>query len=136
MLSCAFELIRSFPNLQTLDILTRKRVCIILHVFQSHIYSFAFEYYLFLQYIPKLTSSAMVDYSTMELLQLRSVNFIYCEASESEVCLIKYILASSPTLKKIIILPGSTVELHEKFMFARNLLKLRPASPIVDIDLY
>ncbi|KAJ0683235.1 putative F-box domain, leucine-rich repeat domain superfamily, F-box-like domain superfamily [Helianthus annuus] len=76
-----------------------------------------------------------VDYNTMGMLQLRSVVFTYSNASESEVYLIKYILACSPFLKKIVIRPRSCLALGEQLMFARKLLKLHRASPNVDINL-
>ncbi|KAF5762063.1 putative leucine-rich repeat domain superfamily [Helianthus annuus] len=76
MLSCAFEMIKSFPNLQTLEITPsyedeKAAIC-----------------------------PLDVDYNTLGMLQLRSVVFTYIKASESEVCLIKYLLACSPFLKK------------------------------------
>ncbi|KAI7754364.1 hypothetical protein M8C21_006052 [Ambrosia artemisiifolia] len=86
-----------------------------------------------------------VDYNTM--LQLRSVVFTYCRVTENEVRLLKYLLACSPLLKKIVIRPYSSLENidispykslgpAEKFMFAQKLLKLHRASSVVDIDLY
>ncbi|MFS8028278.1 putative F-box domain, leucine-rich repeat domain superfamily, F-box-like domain superfamily [Helianthus anomalus] len=114
MLSCAFEMIKSFPNLQTLEITpnyyrddsTKAAIC-----------------------------SLDVDYNTRGMLQLRSVVFTYSKASESEVCLIKYLLACSPFLKKIVIRPHSGLALGEQMMFAKKLLKLHRASPDVDINL-
>ncbi|KAF5761416.1 putative leucine-rich repeat domain superfamily [Helianthus annuus] len=77
-LSCAFELIRSFPNLQTLEVARE---------------------------IDNASTSAIcspeVDYKTTRLLHLRSVMFENLKGSENELCLIKYLLACSPFLKKI-----------------------------------
>ncbi|KAJ0445027.1 hypothetical protein HanPSC8_Chr16g0740681 [Helianthus annuus] len=113
MLSCAFEMIKSFPNLQTLEITP--------------------TYY---GDAPKAAICSLdVDYNTLGMLQLRSVVFTYSKASESEVCLIKYLLACSPFLKKIVIRPHSCLALSEQMMFAKKLLKLHRASPDVDINL-
>ncbi|KAJ0683222.1 putative leucine-rich repeat domain superfamily [Helianthus annuus] len=62
-LSRAFELIRSFPNLQKLEITTTD-----LYDVQTH-----------------AICSQEVEYNTMEL--LRSVTFEYLKGSENEVCL-------------------------------------------------
>ncbi|XP_076890009.1 F-box/FBD/LRR-repeat protein At1g13570-like [Bidens hawaiensis] len=83
-LSCAFELIRSCPNLQTLKIT-------------------AYNSYAGLP--------TQVDYSTTKQLQLRSVRFKYWNGSENEVCMLKYLLACSPFLKKIAIHPCSHNEI-------------------------
>ncbi|KAJ0683233.1 putative F-box domain, leucine-rich repeat domain superfamily, F-box-like domain superfamily [Helianthus annuus] len=112
MLSCAFEMIKSFPNLQTLEITP--------------------NYY---RDEKAAICSLDVDYNTLGMLQLRSVVFTYIKASESEVCLIKYLLACSPFLKKIVIRPHSCLVLGEQMMFAKKLLKLHRASPDVDINL-
>ncbi|KAI3671836.1 hypothetical protein L1987_57322 [Smallanthus sonchifolius] len=114
MVSCAFELIKSFPNLQTLEITSVE-------------YDAA---------PAPIICSPEVDHNTTALLQLRSVVFTYLKGSENEVCLIKYLLASSPFLKKIEIRPHSVLVSDEKFMFATKLLKLHRASQEVDIDLY
>ncbi|KAJ0445011.1 putative F-box domain, leucine-rich repeat domain superfamily, F-box-like domain superfamily [Helianthus annuus] len=68
-LSCALDLIRSFPNLQTLIIIACD------------------EY--------SGPPQPVEDYNTTRLLQLRSVHFTYNTASENELCLIKYLLACS-----------------------------------------
>ncbi|KAJ0439819.1 hypothetical protein HanHA300_Chr16g0629721 [Helianthus annuus] len=109
----AFELIKSFPNLQTLEITSSCQKNIL---------------------VPTVCSLD-VDYNTMGMFQLRSVVFTYSKASESEVCLIKYLLACSPFLKKIVIRPHTCLVLGEQLMFARKLLKLHRASPNVDINL-
>ncbi|KAM0047810.1 putative F-box domain, leucine-rich repeat domain superfamily, F-box-like domain superfamily [Helianthus debilis subsp. tardiflorus] len=121
MLSCAFEMIKSFPNLQTLEI-------------TPTFYEYDYE---FLQDdAPKTAICSLdVDYNTLGMLQLRSVVFTFSNASESEVCLIKYLLACSPFLKKIVIRPHSCLALGEQMMFAKKLLKLHRASPDVDINL-
>ncbi|KAJ0837882.1 putative F-box domain, leucine-rich repeat domain superfamily, F-box-like domain superfamily [Helianthus annuus] len=111
ILSCAFEMIKSFPNLQTLEITSSCQKDILVST----------------------VCSLDVDYNTMGMFQLRCVVFTYSKASESEVCLIKYLLACSPFLKKIVIRPHSC--LGEQLMFARKLLKIHRASPNVDINL-
>ncbi|KAI3796247.1 hypothetical protein L1987_38914 [Smallanthus sonchifolius] len=113
MLSCAFELIRSFPNLQTLEIKASD----------------------WDDGPTPATCSIDLDYNTMGLLQLQSVVFTYLKGSENEVCLIKYLLGCSPFLKKIVIRHRSFLLSDEKLVFARKLLKLHRASPVVDIDL-
>ncbi|XP_076918221.1 F-box/FBD/LRR-repeat protein At1g13570-like [Bidens hawaiensis] len=107
-LSCAFELIRSCPNLQTLEITTSRW-----HA--GH--------------------APQVDYDTTGQLQLRSVKFEYLKGSESELCLLKYLLACSPFLKNIVIHPSRIFLQDEMLKFASKLLKLHRASPVVDIDL-
>ncbi|KAI3796253.1 hypothetical protein L1987_38920 [Smallanthus sonchifolius] len=77
------------------------------------------------------------DYNTMRLWQLQSVVFTDLKASENEVCLIKYLLACSPILKKVVIRSGySLISSNVKLTFARKLLKLHRTSPVVEIDLY
>ncbi|KAJ0444996.1 putative F-box domain, FBD domain, leucine-rich repeat domain superfamily [Helianthus annuus] len=114
MLSFAFELIGSFQNLEILEITARDLVD---------------------SPTPEICSLE-VDYNTMGSLKLRSVVFTYYKGSENELCLVKYLLACSPFLKKIVIRPCSFLESDKKFMFARKLLKLHRASSAVDIDLY
>ncbi|KAJ0837884.1 putative F-box domain, leucine-rich repeat domain superfamily, F-box-like domain superfamily [Helianthus annuus] len=63
MLSYAFEMIKSFPNLQTLEITSRRQKSIL---------------------VPTICSLD-VDYNTLGMLQLRSVDFTYSKASESEL---------------------------------------------------
>ncbi|KAD4982979.1 hypothetical protein E3N88_19650 [Mikania micrantha] len=113
MLSCAFDVIRSSPNLQTLKITASD---------------------LDADRTPEIYPPD-VDYNTVGLLQLQSVVFNYYEGSENEVWLIKYLLACSPFLQKIVISPCSIIMSDEKLKFARKLLKLHRASPIVDIVL-
>ncbi|XP_076927945.1 F-box/FBD/LRR-repeat protein At1g13570-like [Bidens hawaiensis] len=109
-----FELIRSCPNVRTLEITETDR--------------------LFLQ---NAASHVQVDYNTPGLLQLRNVMFECRKGLENKVCLIKYLLASSPYLKKIVIRPysPSLFTSDEKFAFAMKLLKLHRASPVAEIDL-
>ncbi|KAJ0837881.1 putative FBD domain, leucine-rich repeat domain superfamily [Helianthus annuus] len=104
LLSCVFEMVRHFPNLQTLEITAVKH--------DTHP-------------IPE------VEYSTIGL---RKMVFRYFAGSENEVCLIKYILACSPFLEKIVILPNRSLSSDERLMFTRKLLKLRRASPLAEID--
>ncbi|XP_076926131.1 F-box/FBD/LRR-repeat protein At1g13570-like isoform X2 [Bidens hawaiensis] len=108
-LSCAFELIRSCPNLQTLEITASN----------SH-----------------ADSPLQLDYSTTGLLQLRNVTFECLTGSENELRLIKYLLASSPFLQKIVIRlrSSSMITPDEKLKFASKLLKLHRASPVAEID--
>ncbi|XP_076919840.1 F-box/FBD/LRR-repeat protein At1g13570-like [Bidens hawaiensis] len=110
-LSCAVELIRSCPNLRTLEIKARNA-----------------------PFLP----SPPVEYSTTEQLQLRSVMYEYVGFLENDVCLLKYVLASSPFLKKIVISPRWSdipIASDEKLRFAKKLLKFHRASPIAEIDL-
>ncbi|XP_076885274.1 F-box/FBD/LRR-repeat protein At1g13570-like isoform X2 [Bidens hawaiensis] len=112
-LSCAFELIRSCPNLQTLEITaSNSRADSPTQVVQVD------------------------DYNTTGLLQLRSVTFECLKGSENELRLIKYLLACSPFLQKIVIRPhsSSTIKPYEKLKFASKLLKLHRASPVAEID--
>ncbi|KAJ0439829.1 putative F-box domain, leucine-rich repeat domain superfamily, F-box-like domain superfamily [Helianthus annuus] len=114
MLSCTFELIRSFPNLHTLEITTTDLVY---------------------DPIPAVCSSD-VDYNTTGLLQLRSVDISPSRASANEVCLIKYLLACSPFLKRIDLRPHWSLLSDEISWFARRLLKLCRISPTAGIDLH
>ncbi|KAJ0837875.1 putative F-box domain, leucine-rich repeat domain superfamily, F-box-like domain superfamily [Helianthus annuus] len=106
-LSCAFDMIRSFPNLQNLVI----RACD--------------------QYAGPPPPT---DYDTTGLLQLRSVMFGYLKGSENELCLIKYLLACSPFLKRFVVCRWAFVSLVEKLKFARKLLMLHRASPVAEIE--
>ncbi|MFS8028254.1 putative leucine-rich repeat domain superfamily [Helianthus anomalus] len=112
-LFCAFELIRSFPNLQTLEITAAHSNW-------------------------DVGPPPQLDYNTMGLLQLRSVRIECLKGSENEVCLIKYLLGSSPFLKKFVIRHYLFIAISsdEKLMFARKLLNLNRASPVVKIDLF
>lgn len=77
--------------------------------------------------------SSPKTYNTMGLLRLQSVIFTYYEASVNDECMVKYLLACSPSLKKIVIrseLLGS----HENVMDATKVLKFHRASPEVDIN--
>ncbi|KAK9051162.1 hypothetical protein SSX86_027788 [Deinandra increscens subsp. villosa] len=112
MLSFAFEIITRSPNLQTLRITAGKQDVD----------------------LPPAICSPEVDYSTTGLLQLRSVEFMCCKASEDEVCLIKYLLTSSPFLKVVVISSSnSRVAPDEQLVFAKKLLKLHRASPVAEI---
>ncbi|KAJ0445005.1 hypothetical protein HanIR_Chr16g0838231 [Helianthus annuus] len=109
-LSCAFDLIRSSPNMQTLVILACD------------------------QYAGP--PPPVEDYNKTGLLQLRSVHFEYYTASENELCLIKYLLACSPFLQKIVIAGYNlAIASDEKLTFARKLLMLHRASPVAEIEL-
>ncbi|XP_076885271.1 F-box/FBD/LRR-repeat protein At1g13570-like [Bidens hawaiensis] len=107
-LSCAFELIRSCPNLQTLEITACNWFAMKLDLY---------------------------DLNTTGLLQLRSVTFEYLKGSENELRLIKYLLACSPFLQKIVIRfhSSSTIAPDKKLKFASKLLKLHRASPVAEI---
>ncbi|XP_076923381.1 F-box/FBD/LRR-repeat protein At5g22700-like [Bidens hawaiensis] len=101
----------NFPNLQTVEIVATR--------------------------YPEAASPSHVNYNTTRLLQLQSVTFEYFKGSENELCFIKYLLACSPFLKRMVVHHHMLLSLsfEEKFMFARKLLKLHRASPVVDIDL-
>ncbi|MFS8028251.1 putative FBD domain, leucine-rich repeat domain superfamily, F-box-like domain superfamily [Helianthus anomalus] len=110
-LFCAFELIRSFTNLQTLEITA----------------------------VPNdwdFGPPPHINYDATGLLQLRSVKFECVKGSENELCLIKFLLASSPFLKKFVIHRHSHIASHERMMFAKKLLMLHRASPAAEIDLF
>ncbi|XP_076915247.1 F-box/FBD/LRR-repeat protein At1g13570-like [Bidens hawaiensis] len=115
MLSCALELIRCSPNMQTLEITASK--------------------YLFLQDDDPTPAVSFpeVDYNTMGSLQIRSVVFNYSKGSVNEDYLFKYLLSSSPFLKKIDIRTLSSIV---PSLFPRKLLKLQRAYPDVDINVY
>ncbi|KAM0047814.1 putative F-box domain, leucine-rich repeat domain superfamily, F-box-like domain superfamily [Helianthus debilis subsp. tardiflorus] len=112
MLSCAFEIIRNSPKLQTLKIIP----------------SFGDEG------IPTPAVCSLEDYKTTRLLQLRSVEFTH-SCTENELRLIEYLLACSPFLEKIVIHPFCALVPDDELRFATELLKLHRASPVVDIDL-
>ncbi|XP_035840885.1 F-box/FBD/LRR-repeat protein At1g13570-like isoform X9 [Helianthus annuus] len=109
MFSFAFELIRSSPNLQTLEIT------------QSY---------------GNADSPLQGDYSTTRLLQLQSVMFDCLKGSENEIRLIKYLLACSPSLKRMHIFSCHFSSSEEKLVFVRKLLKLYRASPVVELELF
>ncbi|XP_076919825.1 F-box/FBD/LRR-repeat protein At1g13570-like [Bidens hawaiensis] len=115
MLSCALELIRGFPNLQTLEITASECDD---------------------DLTPEIRSPEVYSSNTLATLQLRSVVLKDLKGSENEVVLIKYILASSPFLKKIVIRTLLSEAYEEKFLFAGRFLKLQRVYPNVDIDLY
>ncbi|XP_076919828.1 F-box/FBD/LRR-repeat protein At1g13570-like [Bidens hawaiensis] len=117
-LSCALNLIRSSPNLQTLQISASNcdtASC------------------------PRVDENTMglLDDNTTGLLHLQSVLFEYLDGSENELCLIKYLLDSSLVLKRFVMYCNMFhfITPDQMLKFASKLLKLRPASPVVDIDL-
>ncbi|MFS7939482.1 putative leucine-rich repeat domain superfamily [Helianthus anomalus] len=87
MLSCVFEMITHFLNLQKLNIY----------------------------------ETQSVEYNTTGL---RIVVFTCFTGSDNEVCLIKYLLAQSPFIKKIVIRGHWSRVPNGLLMFARKLLKL------------
>ncbi|GJQ94235.1 F-box/FBD/LRR-repeat protein-like protein [Tanacetum coccineum] len=120
MASFVLKMICNSPNLQTLNI------------------KGAYNY--------DVSSSAVCSLdlgNTMKQLQLRSVSFSSYRGSENEVCLIKFILASSPLLKMIVVrVDQHFVRRHAEskrydiaWRMAGKLLNLHRASPIVEIDL-
>ncbi|MFS8028258.1 putative F-box domain, leucine-rich repeat domain superfamily, F-box-like domain superfamily [Helianthus anomalus] len=109
MLSFAFELIRSSPNLQTFVITPSNG---------------------------DADSPPQVDYYTTRLLQLQSVTFECMKGSENELRLIKYLLACSPSLKWMHIFSRFLKSAEEKLVFVRKLLKLYRASPVVEVELF
>ena len=77
-------------------------------------------------------------YTKMRMLQLEFVLFSFFRGSDTEVCLIKCILACSPLLKKIII----STDIFQvfggekgKLMFASKLLELPRASTIAEVKM-
>ncbi|XP_076919829.1 F-box/FBD/LRR-repeat protein At1g13570-like [Bidens hawaiensis] len=99
-LSCAFELIKSCPNLQTLEILA----------------------------IQQEADPIPIPEVEYNITGLKSVELINLKGSENEVHLIKYLFACSPLLKMIVIRPRYSLAPGEQLMFARKLLMLRRAS--------
>ncbi|KAM0047817.1 putative F-box domain, FBD domain, leucine-rich repeat domain superfamily [Helianthus debilis subsp. tardiflorus] len=109
MFSFAFELIRSSPNLQTLEITPSNW---------------------------NADSPPQVDYSTTRLLQLQNVMFDCLKGSENELQLMKYLLACSPSLERMHIFSRFFSSAEEKLVFVRKLLKLYRASPVVEVELF
>ena len=76
----------------------------------------------------------------MRMLQLQYVVFSFFKGSETEVCLIKCILACSPSLEIIAIFPAGPFQasVGEKgmLMFDSKLLELPRASPIAEVKIY
>ncbi|KAM0047811.1 putative leucine-rich repeat domain superfamily [Helianthus debilis subsp. tardiflorus] len=103
--SCVFEVIRNFPNLQTLKISS----------------------------IHRKTDSVPIpeEYNTTGL---RRVVFECLEGSENEVYLIKYLLVCSPFLEKVVIRGGEWFMSRKRLKFARKVLKLHRASTVAEID--
>ncbi|XP_022020397.1 F-box/FBD/LRR-repeat protein At1g13570-like isoform X4 [Helianthus annuus] len=116
MFSFAFELIRSSPNLQTLEI-TPSNWCMCI-------------------FLQSANSPPQVDCSTTRLLQLQSVMFDCLKGSENEIRLIKYLLACSPSLKRMHIFSCHFSSSEQKLVFVRKLLKLYRASPVVELELF
>ncbi|KAF5762073.1 putative FBD domain, leucine-rich repeat domain superfamily, F-box-like domain superfamily [Helianthus annuus] len=112
MLSCALEMMRHLPNLQTLEITATPYVDDPVPISIP---------------IPILD----VEYNMMEL---RTVVFRNFKGSENEVYLIKYFLACSPSLKKIVVHHDWCLGPGEQLIFAKMLLKLHRASPVAEID--
>ncbi|KAJ0445038.1 putative F-box domain, FBD domain, leucine-rich repeat domain superfamily [Helianthus annuus] len=112
MLSCALEMMRHLPNLQTLEITATP------HVDDPVPISIP---------IPILD----VEYNMMEL---RTVVFRNFKGSENEVYLIKYFLVCSPSLKKIVVHHDWCLGPGEQLIFSKMLLKLHRASPVAEID--
>ncbi|GKB92702.1 F-box/FBD/LRR-repeat protein-like protein [Tanacetum coccineum] len=85
-----------------------------------------------------------LDPSKMGQLQLREVLFGHFAGSANEVCFIKYILACSPLLKKMVVLVNQTFVMSHSgygrikiaWELSRKLLKLQRASPTAEIVLY
>ncbi|KAL8227679.1 hypothetical protein R6Q57_015263 [Mikania cordata] len=113
MLSFAFEMIRSFPNLQTLEITASEHG---------------------IDPTPGICFPE-VDYNTTGSLQLWSVVLRGLKCVENEVCLIKYLLKCSPFLKRLVIHSASSLVSRGQLKFAGKLLKLQRSYPAIDIDL-
>lgn len=77
-------------------------------------------------------------YTKMRKLQLQSVSLVCFKGSDTEVCLIKCILACSPSLKRITIIPDPFQVVggeKGKLMFASKLLELHRASTIAEVKM-
>ena len=77
----------------------------------------------------------MVEFDRMGQLQLQTVEFVFVRCIKNEVCLMKWLLACSPLLKKLVINPKSSKVFggedgHRKF--SRELKRCR-ASPVAEI---
>lgn len=82
-----------------------------------------------------VSPSVLSDRNIMGQLRLQSVVFFSFGGSENEVCLIKFILACSPLLKKIDIqYSPSENGLEISWELAKKLLKLHRASPTAEIN--
>ncbi|GKB25437.1 F-box/FBD/LRR-repeat protein isoform X1, partial [Tanacetum coccineum] len=83
--------------------------------------------------------SPELDCRKMGQLRLQKVVLYSIRGLENEVCLIKYLLACSPFLKKMVIHSNSTQGFLgdcRELMVTKMLLKLHLASPTAEIDLY
>lgn len=58
------------------------------------------------------------------------------QSSENEVSMIKYLLASSPLLKTIVLYANSTIGSYGELMVAKKLLKFHRASSIAEVELH
>ncbi|KAJ0445035.1 putative FBD domain-containing protein [Helianthus annuus] len=138
MLSCALEMMRHLPNLQTLEITATPHVCIdhTACLIITYLYSFVFEYLSFLQVDDPVPISIPIPILDVEynMMELRIVLFRNFKGSENEVYLIKYFLACSPSLKKIVVHHDWCLGPGEQLIFAKMLLKLHRASPVAEID--
>nr|GEV59955.1 hypothetical protein [Tanacetum cinerariifolium] len=102
MLLCALDMISGFPDFKTLTIIVRYKVDV----------------------PPPLHVPSEINYNRMRKLQLKNVVLLSCRGSENEVCLVKYLLACSPLLKKITIHAVSSQVFggeNGKLMFATKL---------------
>nr|XP_043623598.1 uncharacterized protein LOC122595319 [Erigeron canadensis] len=112
MASYVLKMIRSSPNLQTLNIWVE-----------------------FFDDVPHhALSSSDLDCSTMGMLQLQSAVFVGSDCSENKVYLTKFLLACSPLLKEIVIGIHPSKKVNESHKFSTKLLKLHRASPVAEID--
>ncbi|XP_071735766.1 F-box/FBD/LRR-repeat protein At1g13570-like [Rutidosis leptorrhynchoides] len=75
------------------------------------------------------------DCNKKRKLQLKNVVIDECKGTANEALLIKYILACSPLLKKIVINPFYTQDDRYKFWLARKLLRFHRVSPVAEIDI-
>nr|GEU94817.1 hypothetical protein [Tanacetum cinerariifolium] len=115
MASFVFEMICASPNLQTLEI----KAC---------------DNYV----SPETLWSLELDPKTAGKLQLLDVSFPSFRGSKNEVCLLRYLLACSPLLKKISIkleLESLVGGEGEKFKLSKTLKQLYRASPVAEMDI-
>ena len=116
-------------------------ICIKLIFKKNH--SCATEYFLILQacdnYVsPETLWSLELNPKTAGKLQLLDVSFPSFRGSKNEVCLLRYLLACSPLLKKISIkleLESLVGGEGEKFKLTKKLKKLYRASPAAEMDI-
>ncbi|GJT28915.1 F-box/FBD/LRR-repeat protein-like protein [Tanacetum coccineum] len=124
--SCIFRLVGFLPKLQELGLtLLMGETLEIMAIYENDV-------------PPPAICFSEIHCNSMGRLQLRSVEFTHVRGSKNEICLIEWLLASSPLLEKMVIHFDPIVVFggdDGKYKFARKLLKLQRASPIAQLKL-